>query len=73
MTVQRESVSYGLKSREECISIIVITEFCLLIINVGLCPKLMNLASTTAHIVLNVKGNSGFRIVNVHSLPKEWF
>lgn len=53
--VRRESVSCGLESRKECISIFVITEFQLLIINIGLCLKPLSLASTTAHIVLNVK------------------
>lgn len=53
---------YRLESRKECISIFVIT-------NIGLCPKPTNLASTTAHIVVNDK--SGFGTVNIHSFPKE--
>lgn len=58
---------YRLESRKECISIFVIT-------NIGLCPKPTNLASTTAHIVVNhivVNGKSGFGTVNIHSFPKE--
>lgn len=71
--IQRESVSSGLESRKECISIFVTTEFPLLIINIGLCLKPLSLASTIVLIVFNVKGSSDFGIANIHSSPEEGF